>query len=70
MRTNVDQIVTLLAKYRARQAALAGRVSSAMPALLELIDKVMATPGVSDVLKPVVDPMRAKVESLAQAYLQ
>ena len=47
--------------------ALAGRVSSAMPALLELIDKVMAIPGVSDVLKPVVDPMRAKLESLAQA---
>ena len=68
MRTNVDQMSDLAGQLPSEgKQALAGRVSSAMPALLELIDKVMAIPGVSDVLKPVVDPMRAKLESLAQA---
>jgi hypothetical protein len=68
MRTNVDQMSDLADQLPSEgKQALAGRVSSAMPALLELIDKVMAIPGVSDVLKPVVDPMRAKLESLAQA---
>jgi Bacterial protein of unknown function (DUF937) len=68
MRTNVDQMSDLAAQLPAEgKQALAGLVSSAMPGLLELIDKAMAIPGVSDVLKPVVDPMRAKLESLAQA---
>jgi len=68
MRTNVDQMSDLAGQLPSEgKQALAGLVSSAMPALLELIDKVMAIPGVSDVLKPVVDPMRAKLESLAQA---
>jgi hypothetical protein len=68
MRTNVDQMSDLADQLPSEgKQALAGRVSSAMPALLELIDKMMAIPGVSDVLKPVVDPMRAKLESLAQA---
>jgi hypothetical protein len=68
MRTDVDQMSDLAGQLPSEgKQALAGLVSSAMPALLELIDKVMAIPGVSDVLKPVVDPMRAKLESLAQA---
>ena len=44
---------------------LAGIVSPLMPTLNQLFDKVLAIPGVSDVLKPTIDLIKAKLAMLA-----
>src|SRR6516164_1275637 len=44
---------------------LAGLVNPAMPALNQLFDKVLAIPGVAELLKPAIDTLKAKLEALA-----
>jgi hypothetical protein len=44
---------------------LAGLVNPVMPALNELFDKVLAIPGVAQLLKPAIDTLKAKLEALA-----
>jgi hypothetical protein len=36
-----------------------------MPALNQLFDKVLAIPGVAELLKPAIDTLKAKLEALA-----
>jgi hypothetical protein len=43
---------------------LAGIVSRLMPTLNQLLDKVLAIPGVSEVLKPTIDLLKAKLALL------
>jgi Bacterial protein of unknown function (DUF937) len=43
---------------------LAGLVNPVMPTLNQLFDKVLAIPGVSEVLKPTIDALRAKLAVL------
>ena len=40
---------------------LAGIISPAMPTLNQLFDKVLAIPGVAEVLKPTIDALKAKL---------
>jgi uncharacterized protein YkvS len=44
---------------------LSGLITAALPTLKELIAKVMAIPGVGDIVKPTADALMAKVEALA-----
>jgi hypothetical protein len=46
--------------------ALGAIVSAALPALQQLIDKVLAIPGVGDQLKPVTDEIITKLISLTK----
>jgi hypothetical protein len=43
---------------------LVGLVNPMMPTLNQLFDKVLAIPGVSDLLKPTIDVVRAKLAVL------
>jgi hypothetical protein len=65
--TAVDGITGLLAKLSPEQRSmLAGLVSAALPAIKEVSGKVLAIPGVGDIVKPTVDGLIAKIESLAK----
>src|SRR5262245_24904646 len=44
---------------------LAGLVNPLMPTLNQLFDKVLAIPGVAEVLKPTIDALKAKLAVLA-----
>ena len=43
---------------------LAGVVGPLMPSLNQLFDKVLAIPGVAELLKPTIDALRAKLAVL------
>ena len=65
--TAVDGISGLLAKLTPEQRSmLAGLVSAALPAIKEVSGKVLAIPGVGDIVKPTVDGLVAKIEALAK----
>ena len=48
-----------------QRTMLSGLITAALPTLKELIAKVMAIPGVGDIVKPTADALMAKVEALA-----
>ena len=50
-----------------RKSALAKLITAAAPAINQMCDKVLATPGVGDVAKPTIDELRRKVETLSRA---
>ena len=61
----IDKVDGLLGQLSATQrTALAGLVTPAMPALNQLLDKVLAIPGVAEVLKPTIDTLKAKLATL------
>ena len=63
--TQIDQVDGLIGQMTPEQKKLlAGIVSSLMPTLNQLFDKVLAIPGVSDVLKPTIDLIKAKLAML------
>ena len=63
--TQIDQIDGLIGQMTPEQKKLlAGIVSPLMPTLNQLFDKVLAIPGVSDVLKPTIDLLKAKLAML------
>jgi hypothetical protein len=47
-----------------QRKALAHLVNPAMPAVNQLFDKVLAIPGVGEVLKPSIDTVKAKLATL------
>jgi hypothetical protein len=47
-----------------QRKALAGLVNPLMPSLNQLFDKVLAIPGVAELLKPTIDSLRAKLAVL------
>lgn len=62
----VDGAGALLAKLSPDQRGmLAGLVTAALPSLKELVAKVLAIPGVGDVIKPTTDALMTKIEALA-----
>jgi hypothetical protein len=66
--TAVDGLSGMLGKLSATQkTTLAGLVAAALPAIKDAATKALAIQGVSDVAKPVVDDLIAKLESLAQS---
>ena len=63
--TQIDKVDGLVVQLSAEQRkALAGLVNPLMPSLNQLFDKVLAIPGVSEVLKPTIEALRAKLAVL------
>ncbi|MFD1327437.1 DUF937 domain-containing protein [Mycoplana ramosa] len=61
-----DKVGGMLGQLSAEQKAmLSGMVKPGMTSLNSLFDKVLAIPGVSDVLKPAIDTLKAKMAMLA-----
>jgi hypothetical protein len=64
--TQLDKVASVLPQASADQKkALKGLIDPAMAALNPLFDKVLAMPGVGDVLKPTIDALRTKLAALA-----
>ena len=49
-----------------QRKAVAAPVATTMATLTELIDKVLAIPGVAEIVKPVIDPIKTKLEAIAK----
>jgi hypothetical protein len=47
-----------------QRKALAGLVSPFMSTLNQLFDKVLAIPGVAEIIKPTIDTLKAKLTTL------
>src|SRR5215471_20960440 len=63
--TQIDKVGGLGAQLSAEQRkVLAGVVSPSLPTLNQLLDKVLAIPGVAEVLKPTIDTLKAKLAVL------
>jgi hypothetical protein len=63
--TQIDKVDGLVGQLSADQRkALAGLVNPLMPSLNQLFDKVLAIPGVAELLKPTIDALKAKVAML------
>jgi len=63
--SQIDKVDGLLGQLSPEQRnVLAGVVNPLMPSLNQLFDKVLAIPGVSEVLKPTIDALRAKLAAL------
>jgi hypothetical protein len=61
----VDKVDGMIGQLSAEQRKLlAGIVSPLIPSLNQLFDKVLAIPGVADVLKPTIDALKAKLAAL------
>jgi hypothetical protein len=48
----------------AQRRVLSGLVNPVMPALNQLFDRVLAIPGVAEIVKPTIDVLRAKLTTL------
>jgi hypothetical protein len=63
--TQIDKVDGLLGQLSPEQRkVLAGMVNPLMPSLNQLFDKVLAIPGVAELLKPTIDALRAKLAML------
>jgi hypothetical protein len=61
----IDKVDGLLGQLSPEQRkVLAGVVNPLMPSLNQLFDKVLAIPGVAELLKPTIDALRAKLTLL------
>jgi hypothetical protein len=61
----IDKVDALLGQLSPEQRkVLAGVVTPLMPSLNQLFDKVLAIPGVAELLKPTIDALKAKVAML------
>ena len=49
------------------KTAFAALVAKVRPSIEQLFNKVLAIPGVSDIAKPVIDGLRAKLDALSKA---
>jgi hypothetical protein len=63
----VDGMSAVAAKFTPEQKTAAGSlISTALPAIRAIADKALATQGVGDILKPVVDGIFAKLEAMTK----
>jgi hypothetical protein len=63
--SQIDKVDSLIGQLSSTQrTALAGLVTPVMPALNQLFDRVLAIPGVADVIKPTIDTLKAKLATL------
>jgi hypothetical protein len=61
----IDKVDSLVGQLSPEQRkVLAGMVNPLMPSLDQLFDKVLAIPGVAELLKPTIDALRAKLAML------
>jgi hypothetical protein len=62
----IDKVGGMVGQLSAEQRRLlAGLVTPLMPTLNQLFDKVLAIPGVAEVLKPAIDALKARLAVLA-----
>jgi hypothetical protein len=62
----IDKVDSVIGQLSPEQReTVAGLLSPAMPTINQLFDKVLAIPGVSEVLKPTVDALKTKLAALA-----
>jgi hypothetical protein len=65
-KNQIDRISSLAGQLSDDQRkVLAGVITTAMPAINQLTDRVMAMPGVGDVLRPTVGPIKTKLAELS-----
>jgi len=65
-KNQIDRISGLAGQLSDDQRkVLAGVIAAAMPAINQLTDRVMAMPGVGDVLRPTIAPMKTKLAELS-----
>jgi hypothetical protein len=65
-KNQIDRVSNLVGQLSSDQRrTLAGVVATALPMINQLTDKVMSIPGVGDVLKPTIDPMKNKLAELS-----
>jgi hypothetical protein len=63
---SVDGLAAIMGKLSPEQKTMVGGlINGFLPTLKELLAKVLAIPGVGDVLKPTADGLMAKIEALA-----
>jgi hypothetical protein len=61
----IDKVDGMIGQLSPEQRKLlAGMVNPLMPPLSQLFDKVLAIPGVAELLKPTIDVLRAKLAAL------
>jgi len=61
----IDKVDGMIGQLSPEQRRLlAGLVNPVMPTLNQLFDKVLAIPGVSELLKPTIDALKVKLEAL------
>jgi hypothetical protein len=64
----LDEVSNLAAKLSPeRKSALAKLIAAATPAINQMCDKVLATPGVGDIAKPAIDELRGRLDTLSRA---
>jgi hypothetical protein len=62
----IDKVDAMIGQLSPEQRKLlAGLVNPLMPTLNQLFDKVLAIPGVAELLKPAIDTVKAKLTALA-----
>ena len=65
-RTQIDKVSSLVGQLTPNQRKIvAGVVASAMPPINRLSDKVLEIPGVGEVLRPTIDPVKTKLADLS-----
>jgi hypothetical protein len=65
-RTQIDKVGNLVGQLTPDQRkVVAAVITPAMPAINRLTDKVLDIPGVGDVLRPTIDPMKTKLADLS-----
>jgi hypothetical protein len=65
-KNQIDRVSSLAGQLSTDQRkTLAGVVATALPMITQLTDRVMGIPGVGDMLKPTIDPMKNKLAELS-----
>ena len=65
-RTQIDRVSSLVGQLTPDQRkVVAAAIAPAMPAINRLTDKVLEIPGVGDVLRPTIDPVKTKLADLS-----
>jgi hypothetical protein len=66
--TQLNEVSDLAAKLSPEgKNALAKLIVAATPTINQMCDKVLATPGVGDIVKPAIDQLRGKLDTLSRA---
>jgi hypothetical protein len=65
-RTQLDKVSSLVGQLTPDQRNIvAGMVASAMPTINQLSDQVLEIPGVDEVFRPIIDPVKTKLAALS-----
>jgi len=65
-KTQIDKVSSLVGQLTPDQRKIvAGVVATAMPTINRLTDRVLEIPGVGDVLRPTIDPVKTKLADLS-----